>query len=347
MTQIKKRDVAIGVVGAAALGVTAKAGGRFAFGIKTAVSQGGSPWGGAINWMVARRGPVKFGIAQTFKGKLPAALTTMHAEAAVRAMENKIFYLGEKQVAKKIKIGYDNGPDAFRHTMGSALITERLMSKGKHPMDAEDALAFLAAAGNSHEGDSFLHLFDTTHYKYSGMMDVHNNWVGAHRAVLLHEQLASRGADEIAAMASEEMSKLPQGVRDALEAYSPREQLLFADILGAIASPVDDAVRFDLQALKAAHKPVSMTELSAAQYAAAGQVKPDIGIHQVPHAASFDDIYRLGSDGATVEVRTDVPHASGFPQPFVDGKYVKGMKRVKMDLGGYLAKRPPNETGAA
>lgn len=282
----------------------------------------------------------------------------MKAEAAVRAMENSVFYNGEMQVAKKIKIGYDNGSDAFRHTMGSALITERLMSlpasKGvskfipglkSKPMDAEHALAFLTKAGNSHEGDSFLHLFDTTHYKYSGMMDVHNNFVGAQRAVALHEQLAQRGADEIAAMASTEMAKLPQGVRDALEVYAPREQLLFADILGAIASPVDDATRFDLLRLKKMRKPVTMTPLTDAQYAAAGQAKPDKGIHQVPHAASADDIYRTGEDGTTV-VRTGAPHADGFPQPFVDGKYVKGMPRVKMDLAGYRAKRPPNETGS-
>ncbi|MCW2925965.1 MAG: hypothetical protein JWM98_3369, partial [Thermoleophilia bacterium] len=104
-------------------GVAAVAvGAQFAFGKKNAVTQGGSPWGGPVNAWLARRSVIGFGVKETLLGGSPTHIgerwkrvTTMQrAEADVRGMENAVFYLGAKQVGKKLLIGYDNGPDAFR-----------------------------------------------------------------------------------------------------------------------------------------------------------------------------------------------------------------------------------------
>ncbi len=319
------KNVAIGLgvgVGAAAAVGLAAAGTRFTFGIKTAITQGGSPWGGVINWYLARRGVISWGIGRAVRGELKPALTMMKAESTVRSMENEVFYNGAKQVAKKVLIGYDNGPDAFRHTGGSALISYRLMMK--HGFSGEKALEFLKGAGNAHERDSFLHVFDPVHARFSGDMDVFNNGVGANLAIGLAKQHATMGADEIARAAQSELAHLPGGLQDALRALDPGEQIVLARVVDGIEHG----------------RSVTMTPLPGVRYYNAVTNPTGLkGIHQKPHPSSFGDIYVRDADGA-VQIRTMAPHAADYPQPFANGEYLPHGERVRMDLKALLKPRP-------
>jgi hypothetical protein len=69
--------------------------------------------------------------------------------------------------------GVDDAADAFRHTYGSALITERLIAE--HEMSPEDASALVRSAGVANEDDSQL---DGHHRDVAREMDTFNNDVG-------------------------------------------------------------------------------------------------------------------------------------------------------------------------
>lgn len=321
--RIGARQVAIAAGALVGAGVALEVG-RFALGHRTAITQGGSPWGGTINWYLARRGVIRWGAGEVLRGNLGEALTMMRAEKAVRMMENEVFYLGARQVGSKVHIGYDNGPDAFRHTGGSALIVHRLMER--HGMSWQDARAMLVGSGNAHERDSFLHAHDPVHARLSGEMDVHNNEVGARTARRMFAAHAALGARELERMADAELAKLPQGLQDALRSteydLDAREQLLLIEVLKGIESG----------------QSVTMTPVPGAPYHhprhAPGGLK---GIHQQPHPSSAGDIY-VTVDGRR-EVRTMAPHAAGFPMPFRDGEYVEGADRVPMNLRQLLKPR--------
>ncbi len=306
------RNVALGV-GAGALAGAGIAGARFSFGIKTAITQGGSPWGGTINWYLARRGVIGFGVKQALKGNLSEALTMMRAEKQVRTLENEIFYLGAKQVGKKFHIGYDNGPDAFRHAGGSALIKHRLMQQSGKTGD--EAVEFLKAAGNAHERDSFLHAYDTVHARNSGDMDVFNNALGAQIAIDVMTRQARMSAEEIAIAAEQHMNNLPVGLRDAFRSLDPSEQIVLSEVLGAIETG----------------RAVTMTPVAG--------TTGMLGIHQKPHPRSAADIYLIATHGSR-QVRTMAPHAQGFPMPFEGGRYVRGKERVPMNIKQLFKSRP-------
>ncbi|MCW2922714.1 MAG: hypothetical protein JWM98_118, partial [Thermoleophilia bacterium] len=249
-------------------------------------------------------------------------VTTMQrAEADVRGMENAVFYLGAKQVGKKLLIGYDNGPDAFRHTGGAALITYRLMRDTG--ASAEEAARLLKGAGDAHERDSYLALYDPLHARYSSEMDVHNNAVGSAIGLQLAAQHATMGAEELQRQADAAVAALPAGFHDALRALDPGEQLVLAKVL----SGIEDGTS------------VSLTPLPGKQYRDAAHPDAPKGIQQAPHPSSAADIYTVDASGVR-QVRTMAPHALGYPQPFVDGKYVASMERVPMNLA-QLLRRPP------
>lgn len=321
--EITTKHLAMGIATAVGLGAAA-AGGRFALGIKTAVSQGGSPWGGTVNWWLARRGVIGWGVKETVVGnplKLPERARQVSivkkAEETVRAMENAVFYEGRTQVGKKFLIGYDNGPDAFRHTGGSALISYRLMRNGG--ASSERAAELLRSVGNAHERDSFLHLYDPIHARMSSIQDVTNNDVGSAIGRSLAAQHAAMGADELARAADSAVAGLPAPFQDALRALDPGERIVLATVLDGVENG----------------RSVTMTP----SVRASGSVRPAKGIHQEPQPTSFGDIYVRDAQGAK-QVRTMAPHAEGYPQPFKDGKYHADMERVPMDLRGLLRGRP-------
>ncbi len=360
--EITSRTVAIGagvVAGAAATAASV----RFGFGVKTAISQGGSPWGGTINWFLARKSVIGYGVKNAVDGnplhigkRLGNSLNAKRAEETVRTMENVIFYDGARQVGKKLHIGYDNGPDAFRHTGASALINYRLrggdspvsrqvleymrdVSVGKRHLGVTAAeLGDIAAPRGrtvaakqadelfdgvqlAHEHDSRLARYDALHSKYSSMQDIHNNALGRVIGVEAAAQHATLGVDELARLADDELAGLPAGIQDALRALDPGEQVVMARVVRSI----EDG------------RSVTMTPLPGVQYfdPVVAPTAPK-GIHQAPHPATPEDIYDIAADG-TRTVRKMAPHALGYPQPFVDGKYVPGMERVKADLAMLLA----------
>lgn len=176
----------------------------------TWISQGGTPHGTIIGKAIGER-HVAAWVAQSMLRHPTWVITTVRAEAAARQMENALFYGGDTQFARKIRIGYDNGPDAFRHTFGSALIVYRLMRE--RGVDAARAVQFLHQAGDAHERDSLLERFSQLHDTYSSAMDTFNNHVGASIAV----EMAARHAQ----------GGVSQGVG---------EQLLRTAVISAIAS---------------------------------------------------------------------------------------------------------------
>jgi hypothetical protein len=359
--EITKRRVAIGA-GVVAGAAVAAAGVRFGFGIRTAISQGGSPWGGTINWFLARKSVIGFGVKNAVDGnplqigsRLGNSMNAKRAEETVRTMENVIFYDGARQVGKKLHIGYDNGPDAFRHTGASALINYRLRG-GDSPI-SKDVLAYMrdvsvgrqqvgrgaAELGDiaaprgrtisaqasdelfdgvqlAHERDSRLARFDQLHMENSGAQDIHNNALGRTIGIEAAAQHATMGADELARTAQDELRGLPSGITDALRALDPGEQVVMARVVRSI----EDG------------RAVTMSELPDVVYRSAEHPDGLLGLHQVPHPARPEDIYDIAADGAR-SVRKMAPPAQGYPQPFVDGKYVPGMARVKADLGMVLA----------
>ncbi len=155
---------------------------------RTWISQGGTPHGTLRAQWLGKRGVATWGLRQLAMHPARAGwlLTGYRAEEDARRWENRLFYDGAKQFGSKIRIGYDNGADAFRHTYGSASIVYRLMRE--RGASAAEAGAFLQGAGDAHERDSWLHAYDAAHGRFSGEMDVHNN--------LLGERLGARLATE-------------------------------------------------------------------------------------------------------------------------------------------------------
>ncbi len=161
---------------------------------ETWISQGGSPHGSLRGQWLGKRHVAMWGAKHLINpARTSWVLTTQKAEADARKWENELFHGSEKHFGKKIRIGYDNGPDAFRHTYASASIVYRLMRE--RGADAEQAAAFLHGAGNAHERDSWLHTFNEKHGRYSSVMDVHNNLLGQRLGAEQAARDATAGVD--------------------------------------------------------------------------------------------------------------------------------------------------------
>jgi len=129
------------------------------------VSGGGTPHGTLTGFALGYRHLVGFVLKHATEPR--NVLTAIKAEARGRQLESQLFWSGEKHN------GYDNGPDAYRHAFGSALIAYRLIvERGMAP---EEAAAFMREMGVAHEDDSFLR---GAHYTGSRTMDLHNNEAG-------------------------------------------------------------------------------------------------------------------------------------------------------------------------
>lgn len=349
---IKYIGIGLGVVGGAAA-ITAAV--QLAQGSKTAISQGGSPWGGPVNWFLARKSVIGYGVKDIVIGGSPLRIgqrlgnnmNAKRAEETVRTMENIIFYDGARQVGSNMYIGYDNGPDAFRHTGASALMNYRLRH-GDSPiskqaleyfrevsnknqnlgavasdlgdvagprgrrMDAQEADQLFDGLQSAHERDSYLSVYDPIHAEMSGRQDFINNAVGREIGIETAAQHAFMGYEEIAAQAADEMRGLPAGITDALRALDPGEQVVMARVVRSIENG----------------QSVTMTPLS----------DDIIGIHQAPHPALVTDIYDISASGAR-SVRKMPPHAAGYPQPFRDGEFDPTLERVPAGLGLLFADR--------
>lgn len=141
---------------------------RYRFGNRH-ISAGGSPHGTLTGTIMGFRNVIAFAVAHlAHPGRLAIAY---QGELDARNAEQNIFYGGTRR-------GYDNGPDAFRHTYASALICFRLIRDGG--MSPDDAARFTREAGLAHERDSML---TGRHFITSRAMDVHNNDVGIALAV--------------------------------------------------------------------------------------------------------------------------------------------------------------------
>ena len=159
---------------------------------RTWISQGGTPHGTLRAQWLGKRGVVTWGLRQLVNpARAGWVLTTYRAEADARRHENELFHAGEHHYGSKLRIGYDNGPDAFRHTYGSASIVYRLMRE--RGASAAEAGAFLQGAGDAHERDSWLHAYDPAHGRYSSEMDVHNNVLGEQLGATLAVEHARAG----------------------------------------------------------------------------------------------------------------------------------------------------------
>jgi len=362
---ITKKDIGVGMGVAAGVAVVA-ASARFGLGLKSAITQGGSPWGGAVNWFLARRSVIGFGVSEAAHGnvggiarRFGTTLQIKRAEETVRTLENIMFYDSAKQVAKKMLIGYDNGPDAFRHTGASALISYRLIrgegstakavlthlrdvTKAKvqagavaqevltravtrgRTVDVTEAQRLLKRVGDAHEKDSFLNAYDSLHSINSSLQDVTNNDIGSKLGALLAGRHATMGTDELAHMAHSELAKMPKGVQDALRALDPGEQLVMMATLDKVEQGVS----------------VSMTPVPGVLYGDPAVTQGAIkGIHQRPHPAFKTDIFTYAEDGTRLDLRKMAPHAAGYPQPFAGGAYLPHADRVKMDIGAFLKVR--------
>jgi hypothetical protein len=183
--------------GALGLGVALKvvAGDEKKFdGGETWISQGGTPHGSLMGQWLGKRNVAIWGVKNLLNpARTRWVLTTQKAETEARTWENELFHAGEKHFGKKIRIGYDNGPDAFRHTYASASIVYRLMRE-RGAREAQ-AGAFLQGAGNAHERDSWLHSFNEKHGLYSSEMDVHNNILGQRLGAEAAARDAAAGVD--------------------------------------------------------------------------------------------------------------------------------------------------------
>ena len=284
--------LAVLAIGASAIGLGAVAliaRDNAAFGRgETWISQGGTPHGTWRASWLGKRNVVKWGVSQlAHPSRIPWVLTTHRAEADARRWENELFHAGELHFGKKIRIGYDNGSDAFRHTYASASIVYRLMRE--HGADAKAAVKFLHGAGNAHERDSWLHTFSQAHGRYSSEMDVNNNLLGHRIGSMLAAQHAAQGIDEL--VGEQQLRRI---VLDAIG-----EGVRLDDATSGLT--VDDAGRA---------RAVVMDRIDSA-----------------PRPASWTDIAELGPDGRTPKragdgslvLRTHIPDAPGFPMPIRDG----------------------------
>lgn len=191
--------VAVIATGAAVVGLGAAAllGAReadaFAEG-RTWISQGGTPHGTLRAKWLGMRNVLGWGARNLVNpARTGWVLTTYRAESEARKWENELFHAGDRHFGKKLRIGYDNGPDAFRHTYASASIVYRLIrEKGA---DADQAVKFLHGAGNAHERDSWLHTFNAAHGRSSSEMDVANNLVGHALGARMAAEHAAAGLD--------------------------------------------------------------------------------------------------------------------------------------------------------
>jgi hypothetical protein len=254
---------------------------------ETWISQGGTPHGTLRASWLGMHNVVGWGVKEILKGKGGWVLATHKAETEARKWENELFHAGEVHFGTKIRIGYDNGPDAFRHTYASASIVYRLMRvKGT---DAEHAAAFLHGAGNAHERDSWLHTFNAAHGRYSSEMDVNNNLLGQRLGAMLAERHAREGVNLLDGEA-----ELRRVVLDAIGQ-------------GVALQGSTSGINTDAQGR--AHA-VVMDRIDAA-----------------PRAATWGDIAELGPGGTprrdasgNLVLRVHVPDAPGFPMPIRDGK---------------------------
>ena len=161
---------------------------------ETWISQGGPPHGSLMGQWLGKRNVAIWGVQHLINpARTRWVLTTQKAETEARKWENKLFHGSQLHFGEKIRIGYDNGPDAFRHTYASASIVYRLMRE--RGADAAQAAAFLHGAGNAHERDSWLHTFNERHGVYSSEMDVHNNLLGQRLGAEQAARDAAAGVD--------------------------------------------------------------------------------------------------------------------------------------------------------
>lgn len=161
---------------------------------ETWISQGGTPHGSLMGQWLGKRNVAIWGVKQLLNpSRTRWVLTTQKAETEARKWENELFHGSQQHFGKKLRIGYDNGPDAFRHTYASASIVYRLMRE--RGADAAQAAAFLHGAGNAHERDSWLHTFNDWHGRFSSEMDVHNNLLGQRLGAEQAARDAATGVD--------------------------------------------------------------------------------------------------------------------------------------------------------
>jgi hypothetical protein len=279
--------IALGALGALGVGagvLLARDTKRFDDG-QTWISQGGTPHGTIRGSLLGYRNVAAWAVKELFHGKGGWVLTTHHAETDARKAENELFHAGEVQFGRKIRIGYDNGPDAFRHTYGSALIVYRLMRE--QGADAQQAVEFLHGAGNAHERDSWLHTFNQAHGRYSSEMDVNNNLLGHRLGAMLAARDAQAGVDEATGEAN-----LRRAVLDA----------------------IGQGVQLDGDTSKLLHD-------SQGRVRAATMDRIDAA----PRVATWADIAETNADGSprrdatgTPVLRVHAPDAPGFPTPVRD-----------------------------
>jgi hypothetical protein len=279
--------IALGALGALGVGlgvVAARDTKRFNAG-ETWISQGGTPHGTIRGSLYGYRNVAAWGLRELLHGKGHWVLATHNAETDARKAENELFHAGEIQFGKKIRIGYDNGPDAFRHTYGAALIVYRLMRE-RHAT-SEQAIEFLRGAGNAHERDSWLHTFSQAHGRFSSEMDVNNNILGQRLGTLLATRHAQAGVDELAGEAelrAAVLDAIGQGVQ-----LDGDTSMLIHDAQGRVRAATMD--RIDAK----------------------------------PRAAGWSDIAETNADGSpkrdaagALVLRVHVPDAPGFPTPVRD-----------------------------
>lgn len=303
---------ALGALGVAGGVVAARDTSKFNDGASW-ISQGGTPHGTLRAKWLGMRNVVTWGVGEVLKGKAGWVLTTHKAESTARKWENELFHAGETHFGKKIRIGYDNGPDAFRHTYASASIVYRLMRE--RGADAEQAVAFLHGAGNAHERDSWLHTFNQAHGRFSSEMDVNNNLLGHRLGAMLAERHARDGVsmlDGEAELRRVVLDAIGQGVR--LEGATPTG--LMVDAQGRARAVVMDR------------------------------------IDAAPRASTWGDIAELGPGGAPrrlasgeLALRTHVPDAPGFPMPIRDHRI--DMSLPYAALGPSQLRIPRNDTPQA
>lgn len=229
------------------------------------ISQGGTPHGTLYAKYLGVRNLAKWGVKNLLVHP-KMTMITYKAEAEARTLENAWWHSGRTDFVTasgkaKPKIGYDNGPDAFRHTYASALIVYRLMTKTG--VSAEKAQKFLDGAGNAHERDSWLHaaklvnLPDSAprydiqkHSLYSSQMDIHNNELGrALGSELAAQHIAARQAGKgVDALTGE--TQLQQSVLDAIagnEALPLERRAVVMDRVDAAPRPATAADIYTVQ----------------------------------------------------------------------------------------------------